>query len=453
MQFAIRLAKSSHRNSTTTMPVAFCAGIESWTRLRNSTATVRVKSGYDFHTRNDKSHGAETRLRAFPRGNSGVRTMLGQSYSASIGDYFGFFSTKEASEPGRVELSCLHQHGWTESVLNILLGRMQRRLPECGIWLATFNPAKGELFKGIQLGEVDPLTPDLCRHLVGDPNALALSGFQLNGMAAAFAENDIPALAGRLSPMKDAKPKFYAVVGVAIEPTFGVMAVAARGSEFGRLQAPDLESLEDIAEAMVATLQMRLQRDRDVITSIGCALDRIDICHLVVDSSLAVVSLNEAAKRLLDAGDHLHQSGGCLRFRDAAAESRFLDHFRSMTAVGRAPHRTIAIPNAEGGEVFTASIAVFRNGEDAILGKPLVAISISQKQRARNISLDQLRKIGLTPAEADLSNGLLKGETVTTYSTRKGIATATARAHLKRAMMRLGVRRQSDLIRVLLERF
>lgn len=374
--------------------------------------------------------------------------------NVSIGEYFALTPAGALNGSPRAELWQLRQQGWTEGALKLVLIRAQRRLPECTIWIATYDERTGEVFRTIQAGQT---TPESVRAFCSGPllrSQLSASwGIGPNGIAVELPENAVPCEpdCGRV----DGVSTFMrvAAVGHAIGPGLNIMCAAIREARFGRFESPDLLSLEEVSAAITAAVSMRSQRDRDIISAVEESLDRFDVCYFVVDNALRIDSANATAKTLFDNGRYVSQSEGCLSFKEPAAEVRFLDHVRHMTGVSASGDRAIAIPNGDGTEVLTATLSLVRGQADTVLGKPLIAVSIAMKRRAKSIGLEQLRKIGLTQAEAELCGGLLRGQTISEYSTYKGIATATARAHLKRAMMRLGVHRQSDLIRVLLEKF
>ena len=58
---------------------------------------------------------------------------------------------------------------------------------------------------------------------------------------------------------------------------------------------------------------------------------------------------------------------------------------------------------------------------------------------------------GLTPAEVRLCIALVKGKSVEEYAREAGISSNTARTHVKRIYSKTGVRRQSELVRLLLK--
>lgn len=61
------------------------------------------------------------------------------------------------------------------------------------------------------------------------------------------------------------------------------------------------------------------------------------------------------------------------------------------------------------------------------------------------------RRFGLTSAEADVALEILKGDGRDASAARLGISVTTVRAHLSHIFEKTGVRRQAELVRLLLE--
>ena len=62
-----------------------------------------------------------------------------------------------------------------------------------------------------------------------------------------------------------------------------------------------------------------------------------------------------------------------------------------------------------------------------------------------------LSTLELTPAETRLAIALFKGQSVETYAKEIGISINTARWHVKQIYAKTGVKRQSELIQMLLK--
>jgi DNA-binding CsgD family transcriptional regulator len=62
-----------------------------------------------------------------------------------------------------------------------------------------------------------------------------------------------------------------------------------------------------------------------------------------------------------------------------------------------------------------------------------------------------LAKLSLTPAETRLAIALFKGQSVEAYAKDTGISINTARWYVKQIYAKTGVKRQTELIRMLLK--
>jgi len=78
----------------------------------------------------------------------------------------------------------------------------------------------------------------------------------------------------------------------------------------------------------------------------------------------------------------------------------------------------------------------------------LVVTDLSAAARPPERQLAEL--FGLTPAEARLVASLAQGMTRADYADAAGIAALTVKTHLARAFAKLGVNRESELVRLVL---
>ena len=81
---------------------------------------------------------------------------------------------------------------------------------------------------------------------------------------------------------------------------------------------------------------------------------------------------------------------------------------------------------------------------------PVAAIFVTDPDRVAALSRDHVRDLfGLTRAEAGLAAELIEGDGLQSAATRLGITRETARTHLKHIFEKTGVRRQTELVRLL----
>ena len=84
-------------------------------------------------------------------------------------------------------------------------------------------------------------------------------------------------------------------------------------------------------------------------------------------------------------------------------------------------------------------------------GGAAAALFITDPEEGATLDSRALHQLfGLTPAEIRLCIALVKGMSVEEYALEAGISSNTARTHVKRIYAKTGVRRQSELVRLLL---
>jgi DNA-binding CsgD family transcriptional regulator len=71
--------------------------------------------------------------------------------------------------------------------------------------------------------------------------------------------------------------------------------------------------------------------------------------------------------------------------------------------------------------------------------------------RSGALDMDMLAGLKLSPAESRLALALIKGQTIKEYAYSAGLTDNTVRWHVKRIYRKLGVRRQTDFTRLLLD--
>lgn len=131
--------------------------------------------------------------------------------------------------------------------------------------------------------------------------------------------------------------------------------------------------------------------------------------------------------------------------RASAFDRRTLD--RVLAAADRGGG-IVAISEAQRLSVTTAPLHV----DDPLVGEgPVLAIFVVDPGADRPVPHTTLRRAyGLTPAEARLAVAVSRGESVREVSELTGVKQATLRTHLKRIFEKTGVRRQSELVRLVL---
>jgi DNA-binding CsgD family transcriptional regulator len=184
-------------------------------------------------------------------------------------------------------------------------------------------------------------------------------------------------------------------------------------------------------------------------------LDRFPTGIVAVNSDAKVTFINRAAEAILRRGDGL-------MFRDglrAASRQETVELRNAIAAVCiesasevPQPGTVIRVHRPSGSKPF--EVLVFPLPSQSFLRKGGAAAGLFITDPEEEAALDNqaLHELfGLTPAEIRLSIALVKGKSVEEYSQEAAISSNTARTHVKRIYSKTGVRRQSELVRLLLK--
>lgn len=194
--------------------------------------------------------------------------------------------------------------------------------------------------------------------------------------------------------------------------------------------------------------------------AVEAALDRLNAGVILVDATAKIVFANRVAQATLDQPGSLgvDEEGLCVPDRGATwALRRLIATCADTTIVGGGPGGSMEVPR-KSGRPLQMIVAPLRTEATQIdmgwLGsaRPAAIVTITDPDRQRRLRKDDLcRRFGLTSAEADVALEILKGDGREATAARLGIAAATVRGHLSHIFDKAGVRRQAELVRLLLQ--
>lgn len=181
---------------------------------------------------------------------------------------------------------------------------------------------------------------------------------------------------------------------------------------------------------------------------------------IVLDAAARVMFADAAAEALLIDGVELQTVGGSLRLARAYSDALLLGAVAACAASGPrllADH-PIQIPCGATDAPLVAEIVPYRGriarkmAMAAGSSAPAAVMILRDPAKRRNGRIAMLReRYGLTPAEAALALEMLAGDGRAAAAARCGISINTARTHLMRIFGKMGVSRQTELIRLLLD--
>ena len=336
--------------------------------------------------------------------------------------------------------------GWTEKHVRGVLTLAAETFPECGFSVGTFAPGSDMATKILCSDGTDPPLEALFGRSKWRPEWL--SGGPGGGIFT------IPVGVRGLAPFSHESQE--SILGArhllifAMPGLLNVMLAIWRSADYGPFREPEMGPLREKAQSIMSVIRLGAEVAAAQTGELAANLDRLRHGFVVVDQLLRMTFLNVIAQEMLQQGAYAHTADNALRLDDPVSEARLrqvITHIAPLSRQVSEATGIIAIRAANSDSLARCIVNLQRDADDSLLGPPLFALTISAQGNTANMQPAHLRRLGFTPAESELAADLLKGLTVTQHARERGIAVATARAHLKRAMMRVGVHRQADLIR------
>jgi len=187
--------------------------------------------------------------------------------------------------------------------------------------------------------------------------------------------------------------------------------------------------------------------------------DRLPFGIIFLDQFGRSIHANRAASVIARSRGGLSLGAGgavsCASASESAALNRLIaDAVATAMGRGRSAGGTMRITRA--GPVKPLSVQVSPLRSDGVepfanwVRAPVAVLMVSDPEVTNSASLDALRALyKLTPAEARLTVAMVSGQALGEYADARGIARSTATTHLKRVLGKMGARRQSDIVRAL----
>jgi DNA-binding CsgD family transcriptional regulator len=242
------------------------------------------------------------------------------------------------------------------------------------------------------------------------------------------------------------------------EGATAVFLEVLRPREWAGFAQNDIDRCRLLLPHLQRALRMRrrmveLEVERDAALR---ALDQLPWGVVFVDEHRNRLAANRHAQEILVAGDGLTARGNTLRAELADETVRLeqlLNRALDRTCKGRSrAGGTLSITRPSGAHPLSVAVVPLHI-EIAAPGErgPIAAIFVTDPDLPLDSHEQHLRELyGLTAGEARLASGLLQGKSVEEAAAAMGITVNTARAYLKRIYNKTGVRRQPELVRLLL---
>ncbi|RYG88518.1 MAG: LuxR family transcriptional regulator [Alphaproteobacteria bacterium] len=195
--------------------------------------------------------------------------------------------------------------------------------------------------------------------------------------------------------------------------------------------------------ARAALLSLRLGMVR--LRTVSEVLSGLRLPGGVISETGRVLSCNEELIAL--APQITSQSGDRIAFRDRRLAETFV---AALADVGMGVARSIPVRAVEGHPPLVLHVVPLRGAAfDVFTAGTAIVVATSVVQRAQPLASLLSGLFDLTPAEARVASGIANGGSIGAIAAQWGVSRETVRSQLKVVMDKSGLRRQSDLARLL----
>jgi DNA-binding CsgD family transcriptional regulator len=168
-----------------------------------------------------------------------------------------------------------------------------------------------------------------------------------------------------------------------------------------------------------------------------------------------VILTNRAADAILKRGDGLMSRDG-LRAASRQETTRLRNAIAAVCMQRDSgilkPETVVHVHRPSGSKPFEVLVSPLPSHSSLRKGGAAAALFITEPEDEVALDSRALHELfGLTPAEIRLAIALVKGKSVAEYAHEAAISSNTARTHEKRIYSKTGVKRQSELVRLLLK--
>lgn len=152
---------------------------------------------------------------------------------------------------------------------------------------------------------------------------------------------------------------------------------------------------------------------------------------------------NYVPRMILDHSDRAHLS-------HPGADARFDETLAKRRALGRSDGVTLPIAGHQGEPPYTVHLIPVEGQAHDIFSSLSWLLLIVPVANRPGVSVEILRGLfDLSPAEARVSRGILEGEAPSDIARKSGLSAETVRSQLKAAFAKIGISRQTELVRLL----
>ncbi|MES2042756.1 MAG: LuxR C-terminal-related transcriptional regulator [Pseudomonadota bacterium] len=229
---------------------------------------------------------------------------------------------------------------------------------------------------------------------------------------------------------------------------------SAEGMRFGKAHK-DFMALLRPHFVQALELFARIHRDESEIEVLTDALDRLTIGTFMIDGRGKMLRSNGAARELMARGEAFRVLDGRLTLNGRSDSARFRQVIEQALAARLANEkddyvrafRCMDNGNEDLGVLVRAIRRDHRSPAD--LG-PAVVVYVTDAGRTGSFKQLIATLFDLSPSEANLAALLTEGLTLAEAAREAGLTESTVRSYSKKIFAKLGVSRQTDLVRLIL---
>ena len=240
-----------------------------------------------------------------------------------------------------------------------------------------------------------------------------------------------------------------------------VHLILAREAGLDDYEEEDIAAMQTLVPHLVTALHVsrRLAATYLRAAGAGAALDCLNAGVILVDAAARILFASPAAEAILAGNDGLgtNKEGICTGDHGTTRIlRRLIASCANITLADGGPGGALDVRH--GSTSLRVIVAPVR--ADALqvdmrslgMSRPTAILIVTDPEHERRARTDELRRrFGLTPAEAAVALEIVRGDGREATASRLGIGTTTVRSHLSQIFEKTGVRRQAELVRVLLQ--
>lgn len=229
------------------------------------------------------------------------------------------------------------------------------------------------------------------------------------------------------------------------------------GSDAPDFNEDDKAMLLALRPHMEASLAMfaRISREETELQALIDTLDRLTICTLILSGTGRILRANSAARRLLAAREVAHAPDDRIallhRGSDAELQGLIGKALATSRVRGNAPFvEALRLDTRTDQHIGVLVRSIQPSGPFTNDSAPAVVVYFAGGGAAQPIERLVTQLFDLTPSEAHLATLLATGSSLSEAADKLGLTENTVRTYCKTILNKVGVRRQTELVRLIL---